>query len=40
MILGTKLRDSVDLYRKEKTELDEQLVKDKYSLDVLQTENI
>lgn len=37
--LSTLLRESEERFRKEKTELDEQLIKDKYTLDALHSEN-
>ncbi|TNV80225.1 hypothetical protein FGO68_gene16225 [Halteria grandinella] len=37
--LSTLLRDSEERFRKDKSELDEQLIKDKYTLDVLHSEN-
>lgn len=37
--LNTKIRELDEKFRKEKGELDEQLVKDKYTLDALHSEN-
>jgi len=37
--VSTKLRETDEKFRREKGELDEQLVKDKYTLDVVHSEN-